>query len=89
MNIPRDYTGPVYFHWNSTHGFLCCGLTDLGRHEEYVLLGQTEVSVEFGDIRQQAADAIDQEIKKTKADLLHRIETLQRRKQELLALEVA
>ncbi len=60
-----------------------------GYLKDYIYAGSVDVdiNVDSKEIRQKAVNAIDKEIQETRAQLQHKVDDLEIRKQNLLALE--
>jgi len=88
MNIPSEFKGKVYFHWNPNFDFLCLSVYE-DRGSDYILVGESEeLHVKLSDGRAAAVEALERQIKKEQAESEHRLNVLRGKIQNLLALEV-
>lgn len=85
-----------YVHVTDVDAFIrgdyssCFGLWDhKSLVQEWICLPdpvELEVNLDFGDLRQKAIDATDAEIRKVTKEATRKLEKLEKRKQELLAI---
>ena len=91
MNIPTEFNGKIYFYWNTRFDFL---ITRPGADyaaaddDEYVFVGESQpIRVELLDPRPGIVEALEKQITKERAESQRRIELLQGKIQQMLALE--
>ena len=90
MQIPTEFKGRVYFHWNMKYGFISIADTEISDLSDYVFLGcSNELHVKFDANHNADAviDKLEQAIEDEKAASLHRINLIRGQIQSLRALE--
>lgn len=91
MKAPKEFKGKIYVYWNTKCDFFHFSdyppeiVCDTG---ERIALSSVEVELEFPDSTAAQVAALEKQIEKQRAEMMHRIDILERKKSELLALEV-
>lgn len=88
MKMPKEFIGKIYIYWHVRHDFFFFDSNKRDSDEDYIFVGETEeLSVALRDPREEIISSLEKQITKERAESQRRIELLQGKIQQMLALE--